>query len=34
MKVIMKNMNGEPLMPGDDGFGDDDNRPPKIGSAH
>ena len=33
-KVVMKNMNGEPLMPGDDGFGDDDNTPPKIGSAH
>ncbi|MDR3402572.1 MAG: arylsulfatase [Chthoniobacter sp.] len=33
MKVIMKNMNGEPLMPGDDGFGDEDNRPPKIGSG-
>ena len=27
-KVVMKNMNGEPLMPGDD-----DNTPPKIGSA-
>ena len=34
MKVIMKNMNGEPLMPGDDDFGDEDNRPPKIGNAH
>ena len=33
-KVVMKNMNGEPLVPGDDGFGDDDNTPPKIGSAH
>ena len=33
-KVVMKNMNGEPLMPGDDGFGDDDNMPPKIGTAH
>jgi arylsulfatase A-like enzyme len=34
MKVVMKNMNGEPLLPGDDGFGDDDDRPPKIGGAH
>jgi arylsulfatase A-like enzyme len=34
MKVIMKNMNGEPLMPGDDGFGDDDDRAPKIGAGH
>lgn len=34
MKVVMKNMNGEPLMPGDDSFGDDDNRPPSIGSEH
>jgi hypothetical protein len=33
-KVVIKNMNGEPLMPGDDGFGDHDNAPPKIGSAH
>ncbi len=33
-KVIMRNMNGEPLMPGDDGFGDDDGQPPKIGSAN
>ena len=34
-KVIMKNINGEPLMPGDDGFGDDegDIAPPKIGTA-
>ena len=30
----MKNMNGEPVMPGDDSFGDDDNRPPSIGSEH
>ena len=34
MKVLMKNMNGEPVLPGDDGFGDDDNRPPKIGASH
>ncbi len=33
-KVIMKNMNGEPLMPGDDGFGGEDNTPPKIGAGH
>jgi len=33
-KVIMKNMSGEPLMPGDDGFGDDDGTPPNIGSGH
>lgn len=26
-KVVMKNMNGEPLMPGDDGFGDSDEAP-------
>jgi arylsulfatase B len=33
-KVIMKNMHGVPLMPGDDDFGDDDPTPPKIGKAH
>lgn len=26
-KVVMKNMNGEPLLPGDDGFGDSDEAP-------
>src|SRR5262249_44715465 len=26
-KVVMKNMIGEPLMPGDEGFGDDDVQP-------
>jgi hypothetical protein len=34
MKVVMKNMKGEPLMPTDEGFGADDDadsRPPKIG---
>lgn len=30
-KVVMKNMSGEPLMPGDDGFGDTDHLAPKIG---
>jgi hypothetical protein len=36
-KVVMKNMNGEPVMPTDEGYGaDNDNAavPPKIGSAH
>ena len=28
-KVVMKNMSGEPLMPGDDGFGDTDHVAPK-----
>ena len=37
MKVVMKNMKGEPLMPTDEGFGADDNvdpRPPNIGGEH
>jgi hypothetical protein len=40
-KVVMKNMNGEPLLPGDDGFGDGDEAPtgakatePKAKPAH
>jgi arylsulfatase A-like enzyme len=33
-KVIMKNMSGEPLMPGDDGFGDEDGAAPRIGTGH
>jgi hypothetical protein len=35
MKVVMKNMKGEPLMPTEEGFGADDDadsRPPKIGT--
>jgi arylsulfatase B len=37
MKVVMKNMKGEPLMPTDEGFGADDDvdsRPPNIGGEH
>ena len=36
-KVIMKNMQGEPVMPTDEGFYSDDDAdatPPKIGTAH
>jgi len=33
-KVVMKNMNGEPILPGEDGFGGEDPTPPKIGGAH
>jgi hypothetical protein len=36
MKVIMKNLQGEPVMPTDEGFGADDDadsQPPKIGNA-
>jgi arylsulfatase A-like enzyme len=36
-KVIMKNMNGEPVLPTDEGYGSDDDSdpaPPKIGSQH
>ena len=36
-KVVMRGMQGEPVMPTDEGYGtddDDDPRPPKIGSRH
>lgn len=33
-KVIMKNMSGEPLMPGDDGFGDNDQPASEVRAAH
>ena len=34
-KVMMKNMSGQPLMPGDDDFGDDEGGAvPKIGAGH
>ena len=36
-QVVLRNMNGEPVMPFDEGFyadGSTDPRPPKIGGGH
>lgn len=33
-KVLMKNMNGEPVLPGEDGFGEAEGAPVPVGSSH